>query len=74
MQAHFDKMPIPDGHRLVSTGMEAKGARHGQDTDIYTYDEIGPDSSVVATYVVEDSTSVYPPFGRSIDVSRKAKA
>jgi hypothetical protein len=74
MEAHFEKMPIPDGHRLVATGMEAKGSRRGHDTDIYQYDELNADGEVVASYEVEDSTSIYPPFNRYIEVSKSAKA
>ncbi|WP_458374776.1 hypothetical protein [Pseudomonas laurylsulfatiphila] len=73
MEAHFEKMPIPDGHRLVATGMEVKGARHGEDTDIYQYDELNVAGEVVASYEVEDSTSVYPPFSRRIEVSKSIR-
>ncbi|MBK4989730.1 hypothetical protein [Pseudomonas sp. S36] len=73
MEAHFEKMPIPEGHRLVRTGLDAKGSRRGEDTDIYTYDEINADGAVVASYEVEDSMSIYPPFSRRIEVSRTAR-
>ncbi|WP_256665311.1 hypothetical protein [Pseudomonas sp. SLFW] len=72
MEEHFRKMPIPGGHTLVDKGMEAKGARKGEDTDIYWYDELNADGEVIATYEVTDSMSVYPPFGRRINVSRSA--
>lgn len=70
MEEHFAQMPIQDGHQLVATGINARGARRGEDTDIYTYDEIGPDSVVVATWEVEDSRSIHPPFHRRIDAVR----
>jgi len=54
--------------------MEAKGSKRGRDTDIYWYDEIAPDGSVVATYEVDDSMSIYPPFGRSIVVSKVTRS
>lgn len=73
MEAHFNKMPIPDGHRLVATGMEARGARRGEDTDIYHYEELNAAGEIVATYEVEDSTSVYPPFSRRISVSKSVR-
>lgn len=70
MEEHFKKIPIPEGHTLVDKGMEAKGSRKGRDTDIYWYDELNSAGEVVASYEVNDSMSVYPPFGRSISVSK----
>ncbi|WP_122605138.1 MULTISPECIES: hypothetical protein [Pseudomonas syringae group] len=73
MDAHFEKIKIPDGHSLVDAGMKALGSKRGQDIDIYWYDEVSPAGEVVATHEVEDSTSTYPPFGRTITVSKLSK-
>jgi len=72
MEEHYKKMPIPEGHTLVDKGMEAKGSRKGQDTDIYWYDELNTAGEVVASYEVTDSMSVYPPFNRHISVSKSS--
>jgi hypothetical protein len=70
MEEHFKKIPIPEGHTLVDDGMEAKGSRRGQDTDIYWYNELNSEGQVVARHEVTDSMSIYPPFGRTISVSK----
>ncbi|ROL76565.1 hypothetical protein BLX41_14535 [Pseudomonas protegens] len=70
MEQRLRKMPISDGHTLVQTGMEAKGSRRGEDTDVYYYDELNAAGEVVASWDVEDSMSVYPPFGRRIEATR----
>ncbi len=36
-------------------------ARKGRDTDIYGYDEKDSSGNFVASYVVSDSMSIYPP-------------
>lgn len=53
---------IPDEHSLKQVDMEWKGARRGQDTDVYIFDEINQSGEVVARYEVTSSTSIYPPF------------
>lgn len=59
------KIGIPETHKLVQT--ESKWEqRKGQDTDTYWYDEVDETGTVVAKYVVRDSTSMYPPFDRSV--------
>ena len=59
------KMGIPAENHLVQTDTTWK-QKSGQDTDTYWYDEVDPDGNVVNKYVVYDSTSMYPPFGRTI--------
>ena len=59
------KIGISDENSLVRTKTEWK-QKKGQDTDTYWYDEVSPNGTVINKYIVEDSTSIYPPFGRSI--------
>lgn len=70
MEEHFKKIDIPDGHRLVGTGMKALGGRKGQDTDLYFYDEVNVVGEVVASYEVSDSTGIYPPHCRTISAKK----
>lgn len=60
------KIGIPDNHTLEEVSSDWKGSRRGQDTDEYVYRELDPNGKVVAIYEIQDSTSIYPPFGRSI--------
>jgi len=64
------KIGIPDNHIFEMVSSDWKGARKGQDTDEYLYREIDEQGNVVATYEIKDSTSTYPPFGRSIDYKK----
>lgn len=64
------KIGIPDDHTLELVSSNWKGARKGQDTDEYLYRELDADGNVVATYEIEDSTSTYPPFGRTISYTK----
>ncbi len=72
MEEHFKRIPIPEGHTLVSDGLEWKGAKRGQDTDLYWYNELNQQGEIVGRYEVTDSTSTYPPFGNTISVSKVA--
>lgn len=67
---YAQKIGIPEGHTLVMRETKWLGARHGQDTDEYKYDELNESGEVVASYHIEDSTSVYPPFGSTITVTK----
>lgn len=62
---HKKKIGIHEGHDLVQTDTKWE-QRKGQDTDTYWYDEVDENGVVVAKYVVQDSTSIYPPHSRSI--------
>lgn len=68
-QEHKEKIGIPAEHSLVQTDTKWE-QRKGQDTDTYWYDEVDEQGNVVAKYVVQDSTSVYPPFGRRISYDK----
>lgn len=59
------KIGIPKEHQVVETKSQSE-ARKGLDTDTYWYDEVNPTGEVVNRYIVKDSTSMYPPFGRSV--------
>lgn len=69
MQEYRKKLGIPDNHELKQTASEWK-AKKGQDTDTYHYDEIDENGNVIAQYIVKDSTSMYPPFGRTISYEK----
>ena len=64
------KIGIPDNHTLEMISSNWKGTRKGQDTDEYLYRELDAEGNVVATYEIKDSTSTYPPFGRSITYNK----
>lgn len=55
-----EKLAIPEQHELVRTSSKSE-QRKGRDTDIYTYDEKNTAGEVIATYIVRDSMSIYPP-------------
>jgi len=59
------KIGLPEDHSLIIVSSEWK-QRKGQDTDTYECEERDQDGLAVARYTVKDSTSIYPPFGRSI--------
>ena len=66
MDDYIKKLNIPEEHKLVQTDTKWE-QRKGQDTDTYWYDEVNQEGNTVAKYVIRDSTSMYPPFGRSIN-------
>ncbi|WP_180159993.1 hypothetical protein [Acinetobacter sp. YH12054] len=59
------KIGLPESHTLNIVSSQW-AQRHGQDTDTYECEELNEKGDVVARYTVKDSTSIYPPFGRSI--------
>lgn len=65
MDDHKKEAGIPCSHELVQT-QAMSSQRKGQDTDTYWYDQVDENGTVVAKWIVKDSTSIYPPFGRSI--------
>jgi len=65
MDEHKKKLGISDANSLVQTDSKWE-QRRGQDTDTYWYDEVDGIGTIVAKYIVKDSTSIYPPNGRSI--------
>ena len=62
---HEQEIGIAEGHTLNQTKTEWK-QKKGQDTDTYWYDELNEEGEVVAQYVLWDTTSMHPPFGRTI--------
>ncbi|MDF3868441.1 hypothetical protein P3W53_28555 [Pseudomonas denitrificans (nom. rej.)] len=61
------KLGVPAEHSLVETASKRE-QRKGQDADIYWFDEVDAEGNVVNQHVLRDSTSVYPPHGRTITV------
>ncbi|MET0005544.1 hypothetical protein [Candidatus Thiodiazotropha sp. LNASS1] len=68
-EEHKAKIGIPADHNLVQTDTKWE-QRKSLDTDTYWYDEVDGEGNVVAKWVVKDSTSVYPPFGRDISFEK----
>jgi hypothetical protein len=64
-----EKLEIPDDHDFVRTSMKSEN-RKGQDTDIYTYDEMNTKKELVARYEVRDSMCIYPPQNRTISYTK----
>jgi len=65
-EEYSKKIGIPEGHRLVAAKASDWKVSKGQDADTYYYDHVDENDNVIAHYIVKDSTSTYPPFGRSI--------
>ncbi len=59
------KFEIPEEHQIIQTKTTWK-QRSGLDTDTYWYDEVNAAGEKVGSYVTTDSTSMYPPFGRTV--------
>lgn len=72
MDEHKKEIGIPEAHNLVQIDTKW-GQRKGQDTDPYWYDEVDQNGVIVGKYVVKDSTSMYPPYNRSISYEKVAK-
>lgn len=66
---HAKKIGIPEGHKLVKTGFKWLGAKRGQDSDVYHYDELNEAGEVVGKHEVTVSTSTFPPFSTTTEVS-----
>lgn len=62
---HKMRMGISDAHRLVQTDTKWE-QRKGMDTDYYFYDELDVEGKVVGKYKVAEATSIYPPFGKTV--------
>lgn len=70
MDEHASKVPCPEGCTVIAKGSKWLGSRKGQDTDIYYFDVVDSDGSLVSSHEVHDSTSVYPPHGRTIRLEK----
>lgn len=68
-QAYLDQLGVPASYTVekIEGHQELRG---GQDTDITVYDVRDETGLVVATYEIHDSTSIAPPFGRSVTCRR----
>jgi len=64
-----EKLEIPKDHDFVRTSMKSEN-RKGQDTDIYTYEEMNTKKELVARYEVRDSMCIYPPQKRTISYTK----
>jgi len=60
-----EKIGLPELHSLKILSRQW-AQRKGQDTDTYECEEYNVRGEAIARYTVKDSTSIYPPFGRSI--------
>lgn len=65
------KIGLPESHTLKIVSSQWS-QRKGQDTDTYECEELNEQGEVIAKYTVKDSTSMYPPFGRSITWTKSA--
>ncbi len=65
------KIGLPESHTLSITSSNW-AQRKGQDTDTYECEERNEQDEIIANYTVKDSTSIYPPFGRSITWTQSA--
>lgn len=65
IEDHKKRMGISEAHSLVQTETIWK-QRKGMDTDYYFYDELDAEGEVVGKYKVAEATSIYPPFGKTV--------
>lgn len=66
---HEKELNIVDNHTLYQTKMENK-VKKSEDYDLYYYNELDEDNSIVAKYIVKHSTSIYPPFSVYIEYQK----
>lgn len=63
-----------DGSFEVKTISDVWRASKGQDTDTAIYEVNDASGALVSKYEIRDSTSTYPPFGRSISYTETSPA
>jgi len=64
-----EELGISDGHSLEETNSEWK-QKKGQDTDTTCYNEMDVEGNIIFSYIVIDSTSIYPPFSRRVEFEK----
>lgn len=69
MHEYRKKLGIPENHKFIRTETSSRKTK-GKDTDIYEYEQLDEEGNLIACYVIEDSTSMYPPFKRSIEYKK----
>lgn len=65
------KIGLPESHTLNIVSSQWSQQK-GQDTDTYECEELNEQGEVIARYTIKDSTSIYPPFERSITWTQSA--
>jgi hypothetical protein len=68
-QSYRDQLGIDPAFSVKKTG-DRREVRKGQDADIESYDVMNAAGKCVAQYEILDSTSTYPPFGRTVSYRR----
>lgn len=66
MDEYAKYVPCPEGCKVVAKGDKWKGARKGQDVDVYYYDVVNEAGEVVSSHEVHDATSTFPPFASRV--------
>ena len=64
------ELNIPDNHSLVQNQDSEWKQKKGQDTDTYFLNELDVNEKVINKYIIKDSTSMYPPFKRTISFDK----
>jgi hypothetical protein len=64
-QSYREQLGIDPTFLVTKTG-DRRDVRKGQDADVESYDVFNPDGQLIAQYEIVDSTSMYPPFSRTV--------
>lgn len=72
-QSYRDQVGIDPESSVKKTG-DRREVRKGQDADITSYDVLDATGQTVAQYDIVDSTSIYPPFDRTVSYRRIDKS
>ncbi len=64
-QEYIQELRLNPKHTYKQIHTEWK-QKHGDDFDLYTYEEYDEKGNHVRTFTVRDSTRMYPPFTRTI--------
>ncbi len=64
-QAYIDKFGMDPAHtyELINSELTQK---NGKECSILTYEEYNNDGTYLNTFTVSDSSSMYPPFNRTV--------
>ncbi|GJJ05644.1 hypothetical protein RugamoR64_61820 [Duganella rhizosphaerae] len=64
-QSYREQLGIDPTYDIKKTG-DRRDVRKGQDADVESYEVFDLEGHLVAQYEILDSTSMYPPFNRTV--------
>lgn len=60
------ELEIPSTNKLEKTKKSEWKQRRGEDIDTHWYDELNTLNEIINKYIIEDITSTYPPFKKTL--------